>query len=93
MSYGAMEMPSLWSQYADYLVGSEEVEAGSVWDYSFWQHSMRQMILGPNATAASMPMGSTQDASTENFNPDAPLYLISQRSTGLPVRWMTLQTL
>lgn len=72
-----MENASLWSQYADYLVGSEEVEAGSGWDYSFLATLNETDDARTIATAAVDAYGQYyKHAATENFNPDATLSVL-----------------
>ena len=71
---GGLENARLWKDYADYLVGSEELEPGRGWDYSFL--GILNETSDPRAvvSAAVDSYGSYYEKNrTQFFNPDVTL--------------------
>lgn len=70
----SLENADLWSPYADYLVASEEVEAGSGWDYAFLEELNRTTEAGALCKAAVDAYGSYyQEHASKTSNPDVTL--------------------
>ncbi len=79
---GSIELASLWKDYASYMVGSEELEAGDGWDYSFLE------ILNTEPDPKDVVMSVVdaygsyyEENQTEFFHPDATLAVLDLSKT------------
>ncbi|GEM_PF-2545739 len=68
---GNIEVASLWQNYADYMIASEELEKGNGWDYSFLSllaEDTDHQTLFDHITASYRQ--SYESSRREDFNPD-----------------------
>ena len=71
---GTLENAALWEKYADYLVGSEELEPGRGWNYRFLSTLNETSDARQIVTSIVDAYGSYYEKNkTEFFNPDATL--------------------
>lgn len=71
---GNIESANLWKDYADYMVGSEELEPGNGWDYSFLSILNRTSDAKEIVSGIVDAYGSYYEANKSKvFNPDITL--------------------
>ena len=71
---GTLENAKLWGDYADYLVGSEELEPGRGWDYTFLNVLNSEEDAGEVVSAIVDAYGSYYENNrTQFFDPDVTL--------------------
>ena len=71
---GSVESAKLWKDYAQYLIGSEELESGRGWDYSFLSTLNETDDARTIVSAIVDAYGSYyEENKTEFFNPDVTL--------------------
>lgn len=74
---GSLECMSLWSDYADYYVGSEELEPGNGWDYTCFDILNSTTDAREITTHIVDSYGSYYESiRTESYNPDVTLSCI-----------------
>ena len=79
---GSIENAALWKDYADYLVSSEEVEAGRGWDYHFLSELNETQDAETIAKAVVDTFSSYyEENSSAFFNPDATLSVMDLSKT------------
>lgn len=78
---GSIESANLWKKYADYMIGSEELEPGRGWDYSFLTSLNRTEDAGEIAASVVNAYESYYEKNrSELFNPDVTLSAIDLRA-------------
>lgn len=71
---GSIENAKLWKDYADYMIGSEELEPGRGWDYSFLGTLNKTENAGEIAASVVEAYGNYYEKNrSEVFNPDVTL--------------------
>ena len=79
---GSIENAGLWKDYADYLVGSEELESGRGWDYSFLSALNKTSDAREIVTAAVDSYAGYYEANrSDYFNPDVTLAALDLSKT------------
>lgn len=73
----SIESANLWKNYAEYMIGSEELEPGRGWDYSFLESLNRTRDAGEIAVSAVNAYEKYYEENrSEFFNPDVTLSAI-----------------
>lgn len=86
---GTMELAALWKDYASYMIGSEELEAGDGWDYSFLEILNSEPDPKDVALSAVDSYGSYyEENQTEFFHPDATLSVLDLSKADAFVQFM-----
>ena len=83
---GSIETANLWKDYAQYLIGSEELESGRGWDYSFLSTLNNTDDAGTIAASIVKAYGNYYKTNkSEFFNPDVTLSAMDLSKTDLVI--------
>ena len=79
---GTLENADLWKDYAKYLIGSEELEAGAGWDYSFLEvFNHEDDVRSVSEAVVNSYKSYYENQKSEYFNPDVTLSVMDLSKT------------